>query len=212
MDMKVVVVDDHPVFRKGLIALISMDGSLEMVGEASDFNEGLNVIVEQRPDIAIIDLHLGSKSGLNLVKECRKRGVISKFTILTFSSHLQDFKLAEQEGVDGYILKDALPEELLLALKMIGRGRKYYDPGLLDFILNKSQEEDYFDQLTPKEKEVLIQLGKGMSNREISERLFVTEYTVKKHVSQILAKLELADRTQAALYANAKGLVSYAIN
>jgi len=210
--MKVVIVDDHPLIRKGLIELLNLDGSMEVVGEASEFHEGMNVIVKLKPDLVIVDLRLSDESGLELVNECRKRGIDSKYTILTSSSNQQDFNRAKHIGVDGYILKDALPEELLHALRVIGKGRKYFDPGVLDLIMNEGGEDDFIEQLTPKEKEVLIELGRGMSNRDISERLFVTEYTVKKHVSHILAKLELADRTQAALYANATGLVQYAIN
>ncbi|MFC4409954.1 response regulator [Chungangia koreensis] len=210
--MKVVIVDDHPLIRKGIAELVTIEDSMEVVGEASDYTEGLNRIIELKPDLAIVDLRLAGKSGLALVKECREKGVNSKFTILTSSSNQQDFNQAKQVGVDGYILKEALPEELLHALKVIGKGRKYFDPGVLELMTNEVEEDEFIEHLTPKEKEVLIELGKGMSNRDISERLFVTEYTVKKHVSQILAKLELTDRTQAALYANAKGLVSYAIN
>lgn len=210
--MKVIIVDDHPLIRKGLIELITIEDSMNVVAEASDYEEGLNLIVQLKPDLAIIDLRLAEESGLELVKECRAQGVGAKFTILTSSSNQQDFKKAKSVGVDGYILKDALPEELLHALKMIGRGRKYYDPGVLELMANDVEDDEFIEHLTPKEKEVLIELGKGMSNRDISKRLYVTEYTVKKHVSQILAKLELTDRTQAALFANAKGLVSYAIN
>lgn len=210
--MRVVIVDDHPLIRKGLVELMSLDGAIELAGEASSLEEGIDIITEVMTDLVIVDLRLGQESGLDLIKECKVRGVECKYAVLTSSSNQQDFNKAKQLGVDGYILKDALPEELLHAIKMIGKGRKYFDPGVLE-LMNESDEDDVIEEhLTPKEKEVLIELGKGMSNRDISERLFVTEYTVKKHVSQILAKLDLTDRTQAALYANAKGLVSYAIN
>ena len=114
------------------------------------------------------------------------------------------------------MLKDALPEELIHALQIVSRGRKYYDPGVLDLLMT-SQElpfaiDGQIEQLTPKEKEVLLELGMGVPNKQISQTLFITEYTVKKHVSQVLAKLGLANRTNAALYANAKGLVTYNVN
>ena len=98
---------------------------------------------------------------------------------------------------------------------MISKGRKYYDPGVLDLETKSNsafEGDEYIEQLTPKEKEILIELGRGHSNKEISKALYITEFTVKKHVSQVFAKLGLADRTQAALYANAKGLVKYVKN
>lgn len=121
---------------------------------------------------------------------------------------------AKEIRVDGYVLKEALPEELIHALKIISKGRKYYDPGVLELIIKSNdpfEDDGHLEQLTPKEKEVLMELGKGRSNKEISQVLYITEYTVKKHVSQILAKLDLTDRTQAALYANVKGLATYVI-
>ena len=99
--------------------------------------------------------------------------------------------------------------------QIISKGRKYYDPGVFDLLMNSRDSranDGHIEQLTPKEKEVLLELGMGLSNKEISQTMYITEYTVKKHVSQVLAKLGLSDRTHAALYANAKGLVTYVVN
>lgn len=123
-----------------------------------------------------------------------------KFVVLTSSADRNDFKRAEDLDVDGYILKGAYPEEILLGINLISRGRRYYDPSILELMLKK-QNRSPMEELTPREQEVLRELGKGMTNKQIAQKLFITEYTVKKHVSQILAKLGLADRTQAALYA-----------
>ena len=136
--------------------------------------------------------------------------------MLTSSTEERDFKRAKEISVDGYVLKEALPEELINALQIVSKGRKYYDPGVLDLLMTSHERpfeiDGHIEQLTPKEKEVLLELGMGHSNKQISQTLFITEYTVKKHVSQVLAKLGLADRTNAALYANAKGLVTYNVN
>ncbi|WP_432357076.1 response regulator [Sporosarcina sp. UB5] len=213
--MKVVIIDDHPLVRKGLKSILSLDGSMEILGEATKSNEALALLVSKQPDLALIDLRLGNESGLDLITEAIRQGVTCKFVVLTSSTEEQDFKHAKEIGVDGYILKEALPEELIHALQIIRRGRKYYDPGVYDFVLNAReslQNDGQFEQLTPKEKEVLLELGKGLSNKEIASTLYITEYTVKKHVSQVLAKLGLADRTQAALYANVKGLVRYVVS
>lgn len=206
--MKIVIVDDHPLVRRGLAAVISMQSNLEFAGEATNGQEALLVIEEIQPDLVLIDLKLADESGLDIIKAARIRGISSKFILLTSSASREDFLKAEEVLVDGYVLKEALPEELLFAIQLVHKGRKYYDPGLMEDKMRMSGNSPT-DELTPKEKEVLIELGQGACNREIASRLFISEFTVKKHVSQILAKLQVADRTQAALYANAVGLTKY---
>lgn len=210
--MNVVLVDDHPLVRKGLKALFKLDGSMEVLGEAANSREALHLFSTIKPDLAIVDLRLGAECGLDLIAEALRQGVECKFVVFTTSSNEEKFRKAKEIGVAGYILKEAYPDELLHALRMIGRGRRYYDPGVLDMIMAPvalPESSDHVEQLTAREKEVLIEIGKGFSNKEISKSLFITEYTVKKHVGQVLAKLQLADRTRAALYANAHGFVTY---
>lgn len=206
--MKIVIVDDHPLVRRGLASVISMQPNVRFAGEATNGREALDVIKETKPDIVLIDLKLVDESGLDVIKAARAHGIVSKFILLTSSASREDFLRAEEVMVDGYVLKEALPEELLFAVQLVHKGRKYYDPGLMEekMRINGSSSTD---ELTPKEKEVLIELGQGACNREIASRLFISEFTVKKHVSQILAKLQVNDRTQAALYANAIGLTKY---
>ncbi|MBT2288378.1 response regulator transcription factor [Paenibacillus albidus] len=206
--MKIVIVDDHPLVRRGLAAVISMQPNVQFAGEATNGQEALLVIEEAQPDLVLIDLKLADESGLDVIKAARTRGIASKFILLTSSASREDFLKAEEVLVDGYVLKEALPEELLFAIQLVHKGRKYYDPGLMEDKMRMSGSSPT-DELTPKEKEVLIELGQGACNREIAARLFISEFTVKKHVSQILAKLQVADRTQAALYANAVGLTKY---
>lgn len=214
--MQIVIVDDHPLVRKGLTSILSIDGAMKVLGEAASRKEALSLFHKTKPDLAIVDLRLANESGLELITEAKQLGITCKFVVLTSSTDEQDFKQAKEIGVDGYILKEALPEELIHALGIIGRGRKYYDPGVFDLVNKLSEspfeEDGHIEQLTPKEKEVLLELGMGLSNKQISQALYITEYTVKKHVSQVLAKLDLADRTNAALYANVKGLVTYHVN
>lgn len=212
--MKVVIVDDHPLVRKGLTSILSQDGSIELLGEATNSREALELFSAVKPELALIDLRLGDESGLDLITEAIRQGITCKFVVLTSSTEEADFKQAKELGVAGYVLKEALPEELLHALLIISKGRRYYDQGVLDFVMKPRatlEKNVHVERLTPKEKEVLIELGKGLSNKEISQVLYITEYTVKKHVSQVLAKLGLADRTHAALYANATGLVRYVV-
>ncbi|WP_342508594.1 response regulator transcription factor [Sporosarcina sp. FSL K6-2383] len=213
--MKVVIVDDHPLVRKGLKSILTLDGSMEVLGEAANSREALELFSELKPELALVDLRLGNESGLDLITEAIRQGAACKFVVLTSSTEENDFKQAKELGVAGYVLKEALPEELLQALLIISKGRKYYDQGVLEFVMKPRglvEENGHVEKLTPKEKEVLMALGRGFSNKEISQFLYITEYTVKKHVSQVLAKLGLADRTHAALYANATGLVRYVVN
>lgn len=206
--MKIAIVDDHPLVRKGLAAVISMQPKVQFVGEAKNKREAMRVLEETEPDLVLLDLKLADESGLDIMSEVRRNGFNGKFILLTSSASREDFLKAEEAGVDGYVLKEALPEELLYAIQLVSKGRKYYDPAILE---NKLREQtgSLTDELTPKEREVLIELGQGACNRDIASKLFISEFTVKKHVSQILAKLRLADRTQAALYANATGLAKY---
>jgi two-component system nitrate/nitrite response regulator NarL len=206
--MNIVVVDDHPLVRKGISMVLSLENDLNICSEATTVEEALEAISKTDPDLVLLDLRLVEGSGLDVVKKTREIGVSCKFIVLTSSSTVEDFLKAEEVGIDGYVLKEALPEELLYAIRLVSRGRKYYDPALLELKM-KEAADDPINELTPREQDVLMALGEGLPNRQIAQRLFITEYTVKKHVSQILSKLELADRTQAALFANSKGLVSF---
>lgn len=204
--MKLVIVDDHPLVRKGLTSVLSLEADIEIVGEADDVEAAKKIIVQTNPDVVLIDLKLGSQSGLDIIKKVDRYKF--KFVVLTSSADQVDFKKAEEIGVDGYVLKEALPEEIVYAIRLVYKGRKFYDPGIMELVI-KDSNDDPISNLTPREKDVLIALGQGLSNSEIAKKLYITEYTVKKHVSQILSKLNLNDRTHAALYANSKGLVKY---
>lgn len=199
--MNIVIVDDHPLVRQGLTAVLSAEGDMNLIGEAANADEALEIITRTKPDIALVDLRLMDVSGLDIVKVCKEKVPVCKYIILTSSVDQEDFRRARELGVDGYVLKEAFPEELIAAIRLVYRGRKYYDPSMVDFIMNKDENDFRIEQLTPRELEVLRTLGEGLKNKDIAKKLFITEYTVKKHVSQILAKLDLADRTQAALYA-----------
>ncbi len=205
MKLKIFVVDDHPLVRRGLISALGCEPSFEVVGEAETVRHSIESLQRIRPDVAIIDLRLGDSSGLEVIEEARKKHISCKFIIFTSSGSERDFLYAEQLGVSGYILKEALPDEIIHAVRIIAQGRKYYDPRILE--MKMKGETVLNEELTPREREVLAALGRGLSNRDIASRIYVSENTVKKHVSQILAKLNLEDRTQAALYAYSRGLV-----
>lgn len=204
--MRVAIVDDHPLVRQGISFILSLEKNMELAGQAGDREAALELLKDENPDLTLMDLKLADKNGLDVIKDARKKGCLSKFIILTSSVDRDVFKQADELGVEGYVLKEALPEEILSAIRIVGKGRKYYDPGLMEMVL-KNNERDDLEGLTSREVEVLKALGRGLCNKEIAKELFITEYTVKKHVSQILEKLELRDRTQAAIFANTKGLI-----
>lgn len=196
--MHIVIIDDHPLVRQGLSAVLSIEDDMIIVGEASTAEEGVRRVCEKQPDVAIVDLRLSDSSGLDAIQACKEKVPSCKYIVLTSSADRDDFCKAEERGADGYILKQAFPEEIISAVRLVHRGRKYFDPIMVENFMHY-KTNDPFGVLTSRERDVLDALGEGLRNREIAKKLFITEFTVKKHVSQILAKLELSDRTQAAL-------------
>ncbi len=205
--MTFVAIDDFPLSRQGLMAVLGLEEGFEFVGQASCVDEAREVILRLNPEIIIVDLKLKDECGLDIVSEIKDSNRNCKVVILTSSLDPDDFKRASELGVNGYILKDAMPEEIVNALRLVSKGRKYYDPSMME-IMMKKEKLDNIEQLTFRELEVLAALGEGLKNKEIAKQLFITEYTVKKHVSQILGKLGLSCRTQAALYASTRGIVN----
>lgn len=203
--MRLVLIDDHPLVLQGMEVVVQSQQDMEVVGTASCGEAGIRVVEECQPDIAMVDLRLPGEYGLDIIKRAREIAPQCRFIVLTSYSDSTDIKRAMSEKVEGYILKEAMPEEILNAIRLVAKSRTYIDPVIMQTFMSQDQD-DPMEQLTPREMEVLEYLAMGMSNRDIAAALFVTEYTVKKHVSQVLEKLELADRTQAALYAYSKGL------
>lgn len=201
MELKVAVVDDHPLVWQGIKAVLQTNKDMEPIGWASNGREAEKLILEQKPDVVLMDLRLPGESGLDIVKRLKPRAPSAHFVILTTYAEQQDVTKALNIGVDGYVLKEALPEEMLNALRLVSKGRPYFDPAVMQLVARNRQRENELSLLTERELEVLQELGRGLSNKEIARKLFITEYTVKKHVSGILSKLGLKDRTQAALYA-----------
>ena len=198
--MKILIADDHPLVRKGLSSALAMEDGIDEVIEASGVDEAINLISSFNPQISVIDLRLGNEDGLEIIKKARDRKLPTKFIILTSSLRKEDFIRAQHYDVEGYILKESFIEDILYAFHVVTRGKKFIDPEILQY---KAEGEDpKIDALTVREQEVLCELGKGLCNNQIAEKLFISEHTVKKHISCILAKLGLSHRTEAALYAN----------
>jgi two-component system nitrate/nitrite response regulator NarL len=198
--VKILIVDDHPLVRKGLLATLSFEENIEKIQEASNVEEAINLLERDELDLAMVDLQLGKEDGLEIVKRAKKKNIKTKFVILTSSMRKEDFLRSQKTSIDGYILKEAFAEDILYALRVVMRGKKFFSPEIVEYTAKK--EDNQLDQLTPREKDVFVELSKGESNLEIAKHLFISEHTVRKHVSNILSKLELTHRTQAALLAN----------
>jgi two-component system, NarL family, nitrate/nitrite response regulator NarL len=206
--MKIVIIDDHPLVRKGLEMVTSLEPDIELAGFASNGKEALELIEKTRPEIALVDLRLPGEHGLDIIKKAREIHPECKYVILSSYASKEEIRQAMKEKVDGYILKEALPEELITSIRMVSKGRKYFDPVIVQHAMDNQEEgdESKFNELTQRELEVLVSLAQGHNNKAIGEALYISEHTVKKHIGQILTKLNLKDRTQAALYAVSKGL------
>ncbi|MDD2446888.1 MAG: response regulator transcription factor [Tissierellia bacterium] len=200
--MKILIVDDHPLVRKGVLSTLSFEKDIEKIMEASNINEGMSLLRKERPDLVIVDLYLGDEDGLEIIERARKNKFDTKFLVLTSSLKKEDFNRAEEFGVDGYILKEAFVEDILYAIHVVMRGQRFVDPEILKYSPSNNIMDNHLSELTRRERDVLAVLAKGMSNQQIADELFISEHTVKKHVSSILSKLELEHRTQAALLVN----------
>jgi len=198
--MKILIADDHPLVRKGLASALAMEEDINEIIEASSVDEAVNLISSFSPQISVIDLMLGTEDGLEIVKRARERNLPTKFIILTSSLRKEDFIRAQDYDVEGYILKESFIEDIIYALHVVARGKKFVDPEVINY--KTGGEYQRLEVLTAREQEVLYELGKGLCNSQIAKKLFISEHTVKKHISCILAKLGLEHRTQAALYAN----------
>ncbi len=208
MDISVVMVDDHPLVRQGIEGSLRLVDGIKLLGSSSNVQEALDLIAMYQPDVVLVDLKLNNEHGLDVVRNGRDLCQNSRYLILTSYANEEEILGALEEEVEGYILKEALPEELIAAIMAVGNGKNYYDPSVVQYAMGKgrSKKKPDLSKLTRREMEVLRMLGIGMTNKVISEKMFISEHTVKKHVGAILHKLSFEDRTQAALFAVSMGL------
>lgn len=199
--MKILVVDDHPLVRKGLVSTLSFENDIEQIKEASNVEEAVSLLSSFSPDISMVDLRLGKEDGLDVIARARRNKFKTKFIVLTSSSKKEDFLRAQEAGVEGYLLKEAFTEDIIYAIHLVERGKKFFDSDMMQSC-SRDLPGNGLEELTEREKDVLVELGKGFSNTQIAQKLFISENTVKKHISSILSKLGMSHRTEAALFIN----------
>ncbi|MEH7401653.1 response regulator transcription factor [Gottfriedia acidiceleris] len=215
MSIKILIADDHHVVRRGLIFFLNTQDDIEVIGEASNGEEALRLVKELKPDIVIMDLAMPVLDGIEATKRIKIEGLTVKVMILT-SFYDQDHILpAIEAGAAGYYLKDSDPDELVSAIRKIHDGEKQFHSKVTTQLVSAltgkietKNDESFQDKLTKREMDVLKEITRGKSNKEIAASLFITEKTVKTHVSNILAKTQLQDRTQLALYAVRNGIMN----
>jgi DNA-binding NarL/FixJ family response regulator len=198
--MKVIVVDVHPLVRKGIKAILSEAFHDYDVREASCTEEYLELIKNEKFDLTIIDINLDNEDGVITVSKGKELNPSSKYIILATKLTNTEFQRTEKIGVDGYLLMDNFAEEIVFIVDTVIRGKKYYDPSIVNHFIRNKVNDSKVGKLTKREREVLVQLGYGHSNVDIANALFISVNTVKKHVSNILLKLEFEHRTQLALF------------
>lgn len=217
MDMsakiRILIVDDHPLFRQGVRFYLESFPDLDLIGEAQDGADALSFLINGTADIVLMDLQMPGMDGVETTKKIKASWPDTKVLVLTTFNSWEKVYTALKAGASGYILKDAPPEELVIAIKGIANGGTYLGAQVATELIDRvrlDQEADSTglpEPLTDRELEVLKQIGRGLGNREIAAELVLSEKTVKTHVANILQKLQVASRTQAALYAIRNHLV-----
>lgn len=204
--IEIIIADDHMMIREGLKQLLELDGTMKVIAEANDGEECLNLLNKRiHPDILLLDINMPKKNGIEVLEYIKQNKIPVKVLILTVHNEVEYLLKAVDIGIDGYLLKDSSYDELKEAIDVIISGNTYIQPSLLP-ALNESMEDYALDKekiewLTKRELDVLRLISKGCSNKKISDELTISERTVKNHISHIFRKIDVQDRTQAAVFA-----------
>jgi DNA-binding NarL/FixJ family response regulator len=208
--IRVLIADDHTVVRKGIRTLLLTEPGLEVVGEAADGVEADALYRTLLPDVLLLDLQMPRRGGLEVITELKQDFPEAHILVLTSSSDEEAVLTAVQSGALGYLMKDSTPEELVEAIRAVHHGRPFLQPSVAFKFMQamKRPSTTLEEPLTGREREILRYVAHGLSNQEIADRLTISERTVRTHISHILDKLDLENRTQAALYALRHGLTN----
>jgi len=212
MTARIMIADDHSMIREGIKQLLELDGSIKVVAEAKDGEECIDMLERQQtPDVLLLDINMPRKNGLEVLQEIKKKRIKIKVLVLTVHNEVEYLLRAVEVGIDGYLLKDSNSDELKKAIFSVMSGETYIQPNLIPLLnakmMDRDQDNAKLELLTRREIEVLKLLAVGMYNKEIAIKLNISERTVKNHVSNIFKKIDVTDRTQAAVFAIKNNLV-----
>ncbi|PTX96483.1 response regulator transcription factor [Opitutus sp. ER46] len=201
--LRVLVVDDHFVVRIGLVALVNTEPDLRVVGEADDGDRAIALFRELQPDLVLMDLRMPGKSGPEATAEIRRVSERARILMLSAFDGDEEIHNALAAGANGYVLKSATGEELIPAIRAVAAGRRWIPQN----VATRLKSRQLFEELTTRELDVLREVAKGLSNKELADALHISEHTAKDHLKSILAKLRVADRTQAVTLALQRGIL-----
>lgn len=211
MSHSVLIIDDHPLLRRGITQLLELESDLETAGEASNGDEGLRLAREMRPDLILLDLNMNGRTGVETLRAMRAEGMDAAIVVLTVSDSDDDIAASLRAGASGYLLKDMEPEALVAQLRRAVAGEIVVSEGLTASLVralsdDQCQKATELDNITAREREILRHLGRGESNKMIARNLGITEGTTKVHVKNLLKKLGFRSRVEAAICAVHNGL------
>ncbi len=206
--INLLIADDHSMVRQGLKQILELEKDITVTAQASNGNEAVRLAREFKPDIILMDINMPGTNGLQAIKEIKQEKLPSKVIVLTIHEDREYLFKTLQMGAEGYVLKDAEPAVLVEAIRNVYNGQSYIQPNMTKELVKEfnrvtlhEKEKNDENNLTSREIEVLELIAEGMINKEIARQLYISEKTVKNHVSNIFKKLEVSDRTQAAIYA-----------
>ena len=209
--INIMIVDDHSMIREGLKQLLELDGDMRVVEEASDGVECLEKIGTAKQDVLLLDINMPRMNGLEVLAKLKEKKIKTKVLVLTVHNEIDYLLKAVEIGINGYLLKDSESSELKKAIVSVVDGENYIQPSLIPSLnakmIQRDNDKDKIEDLTRRELEVLKLLATGNYNKEIAEELGISERTVKNHVSNIFKKIEVTDRTQAAVFAIRNNLI-----
>lgn len=205
--ISVMIADDHSLMREGLKQILELEPDIKVTALAANGEEVVKDALKCKPDVILMDINMPKMSGLDALRRLKDIGIDSKIIMLTIHDSREYLYETIRIGANGYVLKDSDSDTLLKAIRDVSEGKSYIQPSLSELLVKdfnsrdgKSRESLLIDSLTKREYEVLILIAEGMNNKEIADKLFISEKTVKNHVSNIFKKIEVADRVQAAIF------------
>ncbi|MDQ2165647.1 MULTISPECIES: response regulator [Vibrio] len=196
---RVMLVDDHPLMRRGINQLLGFEDDFEVVAEACNGSEAIALAHDIEPDLILLDLNMKGMSGLDTLTALRADESTATIVILTVSDSALDIEAMVKAGADGYLLKDTEPDELVELLRQAATGVKAYSEFVTQYLAERHTHEDLFEALTDRETQILKEVAKGYRNKQIADRLFISESTVKVHMKSLLKKLRVPSRTAATI-------------